>query len=562
MAMASEDSAHVEKLKGHSNFSIWKFQIVVLLKAVDLYNVVSTEFREGEQDTDWGKNNAKAQRYIVTIIDKGNIQFIMSCDSAKGMFDKMYSIYERDSSHNKSSLLQNFFNYKIDKVASGLSDLQNLCMKLKSVGHTVDDETMMGKILSYLPDRFRYFLTAWELTPKSDRALTNVTARLLAEEERGHTSSTHDHGPYCPELHEKKQLGCKICRKDNHTGQSCYFRDRNNKSTTSNRDKVAFLTRSTGGNPEGSWVLDSGCTSHMINNSDSLTNVTGIEPEIITSKKNENMCADLKGDIEYQECVLKNVLYVQDLTRNLISGHNTTENVANDLTDWCRERGIKIDYAPAATPQLNGRAERLSRMLMEKTRALLFDSGLEKKLWGEALCTATYLLNRSLSDTVDTTSAELLYGKRPDLSNLKLFGSLAYAKKLKKLGKLDKRCDKLIMVGHTINGYRLWNSENREIKLSRYITFVELTEVSATNNSSQEIIADTVSLVNSEETSLRLADNMEVRRTTTVLQDYVVDEPFHDFLSDQDTAKTSEMLDSLPEKATEIENSNHQGRKE
>ncbi|KAJ8868334.1 hypothetical protein PR048_029850 [Dryococelus australis] len=188
MAMASEYFAHVEKLKCHSNF-------IALLKAADFYNVVSIEFREGEQDTYWGH---KAQRYIVTTIDKCHIQFIMSCDSAK------------DSSHNKSSLLQNFFNYKIDKVASGLSDLQKLSIKLKSVGHTVGNETMMGKILSSLPDRFRHFLTAWKSAPKSDRTLTNLTARY----------STHDNvafktinkilfvlsvtmGPHCPELHEK-----------------------------------------------------------------------------------------------------------------------------------------------------------------------------------------------------------------------------------------------------------------------------------------------------------------------------------------------------------------------
>ncbi|KAJ8879691.1 hypothetical protein PR048_020299 [Dryococelus australis] len=432
----------------------------------------------------------------------------MSCDSAKGMFDKLCSIYERDSSHNKSSLLQNFLNYKIYKVAP------------------VDDETMMGKILSSLPDRYRHFLTAWDSTPKSDRALANLTARLLAEEERVHTSSTHDNVAFktvnknivCFKCNKRghiarncinKQLDCKICKADNHTEQNCYFRDRNNKSTTSNWDKVAFLTESMGGNPEGFWVLYSGCTYHIINNSDSLTNVTGIESENITSKKNENMCAELK------------------------------------------------DYAPVATPQLNGRADRLNRMLMEKTRALIFDSGLKKELWGEALCT-----EKSPSATVYTTLAELWYGKRLDLSNLKLFGSLAYAKKLKKLGKLDKICDKLIMVGYATNGHRLWNSEKREIKLSRKVTFEESTEVSVTNNSSQEIIADTVSLVDSEETSLRLVDNMKGRRITTVLQDNVVDEPFQNFPSDKDTAKISEVLDSLPETTTEIENCNHQGRKE
>ncbi|KAJ8884981.1 hypothetical protein PR048_011177 [Dryococelus australis] len=65
------------------------------------------------------------------------------------------------------------------------------------------------------------------------------------------------------------------------------------------------------------------------------------------------------------------------------------------------------------------------------------------------------------------------------------------------------------MVGYVTNGYRLWNLEKKEIKLSRDATFVESTEVSATNNLSQEIIADIVSLVDSKETSLRLANNME-----------------------------------------------------
>ncbi|KAJ8882511.1 hypothetical protein PR048_014322 [Dryococelus australis] len=656
MSMASEYFAHVEKLKGHSDFSIWKFQIVVLLKAVDLNNVVSTEVRGGEQDTNWGKEDGKPQRYIVRTIYKCNIQFIMSCDSSMGMFDKLCSIYERDSSHNKSLLLQNFFSYKIDKIASGLSDLQNLSVKLKSLGLTLG-----------------IFLTAWESTPKSDRTLSNLTARLLAEEERGHTSSTHDNvtfktanknidcfkcnkrGHIARNCKKKKQLGCKICRDDNHTEQNCYSRDRNNKPSTSNRDKIAFIPESIGGNPEGYWVLDSGCTSHMINNSDSLTNVTEISKYV------------------YQECVLKNVLYVPGLTRNLISVQKITENGGVKFTDngveilkcrtkitgekdnsgktflseskqtselnlWHRrighfnfysmkklatlssglkklifytseiqsktfltskqtrkhfgkererererdrdrERyhyklytlvcgpldttrdgfsspigvekgGIKIDYGPAATPQLNGRAERLNSTRMNKTRAFLFNSGLEKVLWGEALCTATFLMNRNPSATVDTTPVELWYGKRPALSNQNYSGLWNMQKIYKMLGKLDKRCDKPIMVGYTTNGYRLWNSEKKEIKLSRYVTFVESTEVSATNNSPQNIIADTFSLVDSEETSLRLADNMEVRRNTDMLQDDVVDEPFNVYPSDQDTAKTSEMLDSLPETTT------------
>ncbi|KAJ8868760.1 hypothetical protein PR048_030300 [Dryococelus australis] len=204
-------------------------------------------------------------------------------------------------------------------------------------------------------------------------------------------------------------------------------------------------------------------------------------------------------------CLIKNKSDVCDAARNYIVEAESKWNsrvyklrcdiwgecVANEFTDWCRERGINIDYVPAAIAQLIGRTERLNGTLMEKTRSLIFDSGVEKEFWGDALRTATYLLNRSPSATVDTTPAKIWYGKRPALANLKLFGSLAYATKFKKLGKLDKRRDKLIMVGYATNGHRLWNSGKREIKLSRDVTFVKSTEVPATNNLSQKIIADT-----------------------------------------------------------------------
>ncbi|KAJ8875121.1 hypothetical protein PR048_023014 [Dryococelus australis] len=159
----------------------------------------------------------------------------MSCDSAKGMFDKLCSTYGRDSSHNKKFQLQ---------------------------------KTMMGKILSSLPDRSRHFLTTSESTSKSDRTLTNLTDRLLVEEERGHISSTHDNLAFKTVYKNlghiaqncmKKKLGCKICKKDNHKEKNCYFGDRNKKSTTSNRDKVVFLTGSMGGKPEGSWKNENVC---------------------------------------------------------------------------------------------------------------------------------------------------------------------------------------------------------------------------------------------------------------------------------------------------------------
>lgn len=133
---------------------------------------------------------------------------------------------------------------------------------------------------------------------------------------------------------------------------------------------------------------------------------------------------------------------------------NGGEFVCKEFKRFCDDRGISLDYTPAYTPQLNSHAERLGRTLMDKTRALLFDaSHLGKEMWGEALLTATYLLNRSPTKAVKTTPAKMWFKKKPDLSRLRVFGSICYAKNLKYVKKLDSKTKKYIFIGYMPNSY-------------------------------------------------------------------------------------------------------------
>ena len=52
------------------------------------------------------------------------------------------------------------------------------------------------------------------------------------------------------------------------------------------------------------------------------------------------------------------------------------------------------------TPQQNGVAERRNRTLMEMVRSLMSYSSVPISLWGEALKTAMYILNRVPSKAV------------------------------------------------------------------------------------------------------------------------------------------------------------------
>lgn len=82
---------------------------------------------------------------------------------------------------------------------------------------------------------------------------------------------------------------------------------------------------------------------------------------------------------------------------------NGREYINKQVEEFCKDNGIELNFTTPYTPQLNGKAERLNRTILEKLRALLFESNLDKNMWGEALLTATYLLNRTPTTVLEVT---------------------------------------------------------------------------------------------------------------------------------------------------------------
>lgn len=155
---------------------------------------------------------------------------------------------------------------------------------------------------------------------------------------------------------------------------------------------------------------------------------------------------------------------------------NGGEYANDEMREFCRNKGIAMEFTVPHTPQQNGVSERMNRTLMERARAMLAESGFEKEMWGEAVYTATYLTNRCPTSAVEKkiTPYELWNGRKPDVKKLRVFGSAAYLHVPKVLrSKLDSKCKKLYHVGYTVNGYRLWDCEKRKIISGRDVVFDE-----------------------------------------------------------------------------------------
>jgi hypothetical protein len=109
---------------------------------------------------------------------------------------------------------------------------------------------------------------------------------------------------------------------------------------------------------------------------------------------------------------------------------------------------------------------------MNKARALIFYANCKKYMWDEAVQTAAYLANRSPTNGMSHAPAENWYQRRPDLSNLQIFGQKVFEIVVKSLKKLDSRSEEAIFVGYAPNGYRLRNEYERKIFVERDVIFI------------------------------------------------------------------------------------------
>ena len=92
------------------------------------------------------------------------------------------------------------------------------------------------------------------------------------------------------------------------------------------------------------------------------------------------------------------------------------------FTIFRKECGIVPQYTMPGKPSMNGVAERRNRTLQDMVRSMISHSSLPESLWGEALKTAVYILNRVPSKAVAKTPYELWTGKKPSIRHLHVWG--------------------------------------------------------------------------------------------------------------------------------------------
>ncbi|XP_039045779.1 uncharacterized protein LOC120185691 [Hibiscus syriacus] len=164
------------------------------------------------------------------------------------------------------------------------------------------------------------------------------------------------------------------------------------------------------------------------------------------------------------------------VTIKFIRSDNGSEFFASECSSFFSSLGIIHQSSCVHTPQQNGIVERKHKHLLEVARALKFHSQVPVKFWGECVNTTCYIINRLPSSSLaGKCPFELLHGKPPNLSHMRIFGCLCYATQPNYKDKFSPKAIPSIFTGYSVTqkGYLLFNLEKQTFFVNRDVKFHE-----------------------------------------------------------------------------------------
>jgi Integrase core domain/GAG-pre-integrase domain len=257
---------------------------------------------------------------------------------------------------------------------------------------------------------------------------------LLHHRRLGHPSFSALSRLYPPlfEKANKEKLACDACELGKHT--------RSSYSSSGSRSSLAFdLVHSDVWGPCPTTAVNG--YKYFVSFIDCFSRVTWLY--LMKNKSDVFACfKDFHKGIQTQYSAVVKVL----------RSDNGTEYTNKVFGEYLSSQGIQHQTTCPYTPEQNGVTERKNRHLLEVIRSMMMSMNVPKYLWGQAVLTATYLINRMPSRVLDCKSPiEILKGKNEDVLPLKTFGCVCFVQDNRpNVGKLDPKAVKCVFVGYSL----------------------------------------------------------------------------------------------------------------
>ncbi|RVW15892.1 Retrovirus-related Pol polyprotein from transposon TNT 1-94 [Vitis vinifera] len=342
-----------------------------------------------EDEVYWGKWE-RSNRLSLMIMKRGIPEAFRGAvtDEVTNASDFLAEIQKRFAKNDKaetSTLLASLISMKYKgkgNVREYIMEMSHLASKLKALKLELSDDLLVHLVLISLPAQFNQFKVSYNCQ-KDKWTLNELISFCVQEEERlkqdktesAHLASTSkdkgkrknkdnkvaaSNGP--EQKKQKVEVTCFFCNKPGHTKKEC------TKYAAWHVKKGMFLTL--------------GCLSYRKpSDAERCIYVGDAEVELQLNKRIKSVRSDRGGEYYGRY-------------------DGSGEQRLGPFAKYLEECGIVPQYTMPGSPSMNGVAERRNRTLKDMVRSMISHSTLPEKLWGEALKTAAYILNRLKRDLI------------------------------------------------------------------------------------------------------------------------------------------------------------------
>lgn len=162
------------------NYSTWKERMVTILKEENLWDVI-TDDSQDQNDEQWIIRNEKARAYIIIAIHDAQISQVHGKKTAADVWQALKNVF--DTFLSKVELIKEISGVHLQEgqdLQEHINKLSDLFQKLLDLGDTKLCEASKVKfLLASLPKSFENTVSGFGKTPEKDLTWSDVCAKLL-----------------------------------------------------------------------------------------------------------------------------------------------------------------------------------------------------------------------------------------------------------------------------------------------------------------------------------------------------------------------------------------------
>lgn len=270
MSPSNADSTNADMLRD-GNYFYWEFNARMKLAKKSLLDHIDATKAPQANDPrveEWKVNDLKAFAIISTMIEPRFQSMVRNAGTAAEVWETLKNFFVQRNVHNRIQLRRELHEFKMAKGGNALDHLMKfdeLCQTMAAIGDTLDDSEQLVILLGSLSEDFDQIVKIMENMSGIDVFTAKEKIRREYDDlQRKEASETalkafqHGSNKKSGKSHGKPtkfQGKCFLCGKFGHKKEDCY-------SNPDNRKKQEHAFSATTAT-SGSWLLDSGASSHM-----------------------------------------------------------------------------------------------------------------------------------------------------------------------------------------------------------------------------------------------------------------------------------------------------------